>query len=77
MKANVGSVDRGLRIVGGLVVLSLYFVLGEGVRLFALLGLIPLVTGLLSWCPLYTLLGVRTCRMRTGDAPRKAREGWQ
>jgi len=63
MKTNVGSIDRTLRIVAGLAILSLFFVLGEGQRGWALLGLVPLLTGLVSWCPLYTLLGIRTCRM--------------
>ena len=63
MKTNVGSVDRTLRIVAGLIILSLFFVLDEGQRGWALLGLVPLLTGLVSWCPLYTLLGIRTCKV--------------
>jgi len=62
MKANVGSTDRGLRIVASLLIFSLYFFLGEDVRWLALIGLVPLITGLARWCPLYTLLGIRTCR---------------
>jgi hypothetical protein len=62
MKTNVGSIDRTLRIVAGLAILSLYFILEEGQRGWALLGLVPLLTGLVSWCPLYTLLGIRTCK---------------
>lgn len=63
MKSNVGSTDRSLRIVAGLLILSLYFFLGEGARWLALIGLVPLLTGLAGWCPLYTLLGIRTCRV--------------
>lgn len=63
MKTNVGNIDRTLRIVAGLAILSLFFVLDEGQRGWALLGLVPLVTGLISWCPLYTMLGIRTCKM--------------
>jgi hypothetical protein len=62
MKTNVGNIDRMLRIVAGLAILSLFFVLDQGQRGWALLGLVPLLTGLVSWCPLYTLLGIRTCR---------------
>jgi len=65
MQANVGNTDRALRIVAGLIILSLYFVLGAGLRWAALIGLVPLVTGLAGWCPLYTLLGIRTCSRRT------------
>jgi hypothetical protein len=62
MKSNVGSTDRGLRIVAGLVILTLYFFPGAGLRWVALIGFVPLITGLAGWCPLYTLLGIRTCR---------------
>lgn len=63
MKTNVGSIDRTLRIVAGLAILSLFFVLDEGQRGWALLGLVPLLTGLAGRCPLYTLLGIRTCKL--------------
>jgi hypothetical protein len=62
MKVNVGSRDRTLRIAAGLLILSLYFFAGEDLRWLALIGLVPLLTGLAGWCPLYTLLGKRTCR---------------
>lgn len=52
---NVGSLDRTLRIVVGLVLIALVFV---GPRtLWGLVGLIPLVSGLLGWCPTYRLIG--------------------
>jgi hypothetical protein len=61
MKANVGSVDRALRIVLGLALLSaVYFVAGPA-RWFGLIGLVPLLTASMSFCPLYTVLGVSTC----------------
>lgn len=64
MKHNVGGIDRTLRIVAGLVILSLYFVLGENTRLWALIGLVPLATGLIGWCPAYLPFGIRTCTLR-------------
>jgi hypothetical protein len=62
MKANEGNADRILRVVAGLVVLSLYFVLHGNSRYWAFVGLVPLMTGLLGYCPLYSLLGFNTCR---------------
>ncbi len=59
---NEGTLDRGVRIVLGLVLLALVFV---GPRTpWGWLGLLPLVTGLVGYCPLYSLLGVRTCAAR-------------
>lgn len=61
MEKNVGGVDRGLRIVAGLALLSLFFVLEGGARWWGLVGLVPLATGLMRWCPAYGLIGVNTC----------------
>lgn len=62
MGQNVGGIDRAARIIVGLVVLSLYFVLGEGVRAWALLGVVPLATGLIGWCPAYLPFGASSCK---------------
>ncbi len=51
MKANVGGIDRILRIVVGIAVLSLFFVLEGDTRWWALAGLVPLGTGLINFCP--------------------------
>lgn len=60
MKANIGSVERIVRVVVGLGVLSLAF---AGPRsAWAYLGLLPLATGLVGWCPPYALLGISTVR---------------
>lgn len=63
MDRNVGTVDRVLRIIAGLALLSLLFLLEGNARWFGLIGLVPLLTASLSWCPLYTLFGIRTCRV--------------
>jgi len=60
MTANVGRTDRILRIIVGIVLIALYFVLGGPVRYVGIIGLIALGTGLVSFCPLYSLLGVNT-----------------
>ncbi|MBK8172390.1 MAG: DUF2892 domain-containing protein [Sandaracinaceae bacterium] len=59
MSRNAAGWDRAIRIVLGAVLLSLCFV---GPRTaWGLLGLIPLGTGLVGYCPLYQLFGVKTC----------------
>jgi hypothetical protein len=61
---NESSIDRTLRILVGVVLLSLVFV-GPG-TLWGLVGLVPLVTGLSGFCPLYRILGLSTCATRDG-----------
>jgi hypothetical protein len=63
MTTNVGGIDRVLRIVVGIAVLALFFVLEGNARYWALIGLVPLLTGFMSFCPLYSLIGVSTCPM--------------
>ena len=59
IRHNVGAVDRALRIVLGVALLSLTM-LGPQTA-WGYLGLIPLMTGLVGFCPLYRLLGMSTC----------------
>ncbi len=65
-KTNVGNTDRVIRIIAGIVLLAAFFLLpGAGYRwIFALLGVIALGTGLMSTCPLYSLLGFNTCPIK-------------
>lgn len=65
MSANVGTVDRILRIALGLVLLSLVFIGPQ--TLWGLVGIVPLVTGLFGVCPAYSLLGIRTCPLRGSE----------
>ena len=60
MKQNVGNTDRWIRIVLGIVLLSLIVFLNGGIRWIGLIGLIPLLTGLFNFCPIYTLLKINT-----------------
>lgn len=59
MAVNEGTIDRALRIVAGLVLLSLVFIGPK--TMWGWLGLVPLLTGLVGTCPVYSLLGVSTC----------------
>jgi hypothetical protein len=63
MQINEGSYDRGLRIVLGLGILSLVFWGPQS--LWGFVGLFPLITGILGFCPLYRVLGLTTCRRRS------------
>ena len=64
MKANVGGIDKILRVIVGLVLITLAATGMVGV--WGWIGVIPLVTGLVGWCPLYRLLGMNTCPMNKG-----------
>jgi len=59
MKRNIGNIERGIRIIAGLAIMSLAVVGPHS--LWALLGIIPVLTGLVGWCPPYALLGISTC----------------
>ena len=62
MKLNVGGIDRGLRVVVGLVLVALAAT--HTVGWWAWLGLVPLLTGLFGFCPLYPLFGLNTCPIK-------------
>ena len=64
LKRNEGTIDRALRVILGLALIAGYFMNGGGAYSWLyLLGIIPLVTGLIGSCPLYTILGLNTCPM--------------
>jgi hypothetical protein len=60
MNKNVGTLDRALRIIMGLALTALAATGTAGA--WAWIGVVPLGTGLFSWCPAYTLFGVKTCK---------------
>jgi hypothetical protein len=61
MKANVGGIDKILRIVAGLALIA-WAVMGGPV--WAWIGVVPLLTGLVGFCPVYPLLGMSTCPVK-------------
>ena len=61
---NIGGVDKAFRIVVGPGLLSLLFILEGDVRWWGLIGIGPILTVVLGWCPTYTLIGVSTCRTK-------------
>ena len=64
MNRNVGGIDRILRIVVGLVLIALAAT--GAVGWWGWLGIIPLLTGVVRFCPLYSLVGLNTCPLKTG-----------
>ncbi len=64
MKANEGAVDRILRVIVGAGILSLAFI-GPHTP-WAFIGLVPLATGLIGFCPLYAVFGFNTCPVKRG-----------
>ncbi len=62
---NVGTVDRILRLIVGIILVALVFVGPQ--TPWGWFGLIPIATALVGWCPAYRLIGIRTCRIRQGS----------
>ena len=60
MKLNSGGIDRTLRIVGGLALLAWAGIFHGPV--WAFIGILPLATGIIGWCPAYPILGINTCK---------------
>lgn len=64
MKQNVGSIDKMIRVIAGLAILTagLYYQTWWGA-----VGVLPLLTAAMGWCPPYALFGISTCPMRSKD----------
>lgn len=62
MKTNIGNIERGVRVVGGLVLIALAAT--GTVGWWGWLGAVPLATGLIGWCPPYAMLGISTCKTK-------------
>jgi hypothetical protein len=59
MQKNEGTLDRSLRVVAGLVLLGLAAT--HTIGIWGYLGIVPLITGAIGLCPLYSVLGINTC----------------
>jgi Protein of unknown function (DUF2892) len=62
MKKNIHPIERVLRVIIGLVLISFAFV--GPANLWFLLGIVPVLTGLSGWCPPYQILGINTCKLK-------------
>ena len=65
MRMNVGGIDKVARIALGVILLSLLVLLEGNARWLGLIGLVPLLTALVGYCPLYAVLGVNTCAVKS------------
>ena len=65
MQCNIGKVERGVRIAAGLALVALSAT--GTVGWWGWLGLVPLATGALGWCPPYAMLGINTCAVGSKD----------
>ena len=59
MKTNIHRIERAVRVLVGLALIALVFVGPK--TAWGWLGVVPLATGLIGWCPPYALLGINTC----------------
>jgi hypothetical protein len=64
MTVNEGTIDRVLRVIVGLglIALALGYIPGMAATPLGWIGVVPLVTGLIGWCPAYSIFGISTCR---------------
>ena len=60
MPTNVGGMERWIRVIAGFAIL--YIGMGMGMPLWAWIGIIPILTGWLGWCPLYIPFGINTMK---------------
>ena len=64
MKCNMGKTDKGLRIIIGLLIIVLGLIFRSW---WGLIGLIPIVTALINWCPLYVPFGISNCETKQDE----------
>ncbi len=64
MEKNIGNVDKVVRIIIGVALLSLVFLVEGNARWWGLIGIAPILTVVMGWCPGYSLIGISTCKPR-------------
>lgn len=65
MQTNVGSIDKVIRIIAGVAIIA------AGVMYqnwWGAVGIVPLATALMGWCPPYSILGINTCGLKKGSS---------
>lgn len=61
---NVGSTDKVIRYIIGVLLLSLLFIIPGNLKFLGLIGLVPILTAAFSFCPLYAIFGIKTCPVK-------------
>jgi Protein of unknown function (DUF2892). len=59
---NVGRIDKVIRLIVGLSLLSLLYFMNGNLKYLGLIGLVPILTATVSYCPLYSIFGIKTCK---------------
>ncbi|MBD3419625.1 MAG: DUF2892 domain-containing protein [Chitinivibrionales bacterium] len=67
MKKNMGVLDKLIRFIIAISLFSLWFIAQPPVKFVAFAGFVPLLTGLLNFCPLYALIGIKTCKAESSQ----------
>jgi len=65
MKMNIGSIDKIIRILVGIFLVSMFFWVDSGLKYVGVMGLVLLVTSFIGFCPLYSFLGINTCKTKS------------
>ena len=65
MRMNVGKLDVILRVIGGSALIVSAYV--EYIGPWGWIGLVPLLTAIVGWCPAYAILGIKTCPLSKGE----------
>lgn len=64
MPVNVGTLDRIARLVFAVILVAVFVFAPSPIRWIGVIAAIPLLTGAIAFCPLYSLFGINTCRVR-------------
>lgn len=59
---NVGRIDKVIRLIVGLALLSLLYFMNGNLKYLGLIGLVPILTATVGYCPLYSIFGIKTCK---------------
>ena len=70
MRTNIGTGDRVIRIVVGLLLLTWVFVAETDIRWLGLIGFVPILTAMAGWCPAYSIMGINTSNFNRNKAKR-------